>query len=212
MRTSEEMLITTSTSVEKEVQACVWLSTFNDKPYTVNFMTGTSADACMKRYGNAASMQVRGEGMTCISLGDVEVDDDGLCYWKSSRWGMSYAVDGKSYSGYTESQWVTGPANTHIELKNQSPGTNVCGSEVNCESKKVEWSNSNNDPIYVSNVYTKHQTASSVLWLLTLCRSCSSLGQWKERRTCNGGQLAFERGCDIVDRMAPILSAAEVLI
>lgn len=170
-----------STETEKEVKACIWLPTFNGKPYTVKFKTGTSADSCMKRSGHAADMQVSKEGMTCTSLGDVEVDDDGMCYWKSSRWGMSYSVEGKSYSGYTESQWVTGPSNTHIELKSQSPGTNVCGSEVNCQSTKVEWSNSNNEPIYVSCARRRFGAGK-----LTFSRSCSSLVRLVERLTCSG--------------------------
>ena len=63
---------------------------------------------------------------------------------------MSYSVDGKSWSGSTDSRWKTGPVYTEIELKDSSAGTMVCGAPALCDAKNKEWRNSNNDAIYVS--------------------------------------------------------------
>lgn len=132
-----------------EVQGCIWQATKPDKPYTVRFTGGSSSDACMKRKGNSPTMTVSEVGITCTSLGDVEADDDGWCYWQQSRWGMSYTVDGKPYSGSTLSRVTTGPVHSDIELNNQSPGTNVCASKAQCSSSFQEWRNSGNEPIYI---------------------------------------------------------------
>jgi hypothetical protein len=118
--------------------------------YTVKWSAGQSTDACMKRKGKNVSMYVTQQGITCTSLGDVEVDDDGLCYWQESRWGVSYNVEGKSWSGSTDSRWSTGPVHTEIELRDSSRGTSVCGSQALCDAHGKEWRNGGNDAIYVS--------------------------------------------------------------
>lgn len=136
---------------ESEVKACVHqVNELSGKNYTVNWSAGQSTDACMKRRGKQASMVVTKTGVTCTSLGDVEVDDDGWCYVQDSRWGMSYNVDGKSWSGSTDSEWSTGPVHTEIELTDSSAGTMVCGAPALCDSKNKKWRNENNDAIYVS--------------------------------------------------------------
>ena len=137
---------------ETEVQACVYLATEPKDPYTVTWTTKHSTDTCMKRRGYGTSMQVNKQGITCTSLGDVEVDDDGACWWKQSRWGVSYNVDQKAYSGSTGSRWTTGPSNSDIQLNDYSPGTVVCGSPALCSGTFKEWSNDSNGPIYVSNL------------------------------------------------------------
>jgi hypothetical protein len=104
----------------------------------------------MKRRGKKASMLVTKPGITCVSLGDVEVNDDSWCYWHQSRWGMSYNVDGKSWSGSTDSRWFTGPVHTEIELRDSSAGTVVCGGPALCDAESKEWRNDGNDAIYVS--------------------------------------------------------------
>jgi len=111
----------------------------------------------MKRKGYGTSMEVSKQGVTCASLGDVEVDDDGGCWWKQSRWGVSYNVDQKAYSGSTGSRWTTGPSNSDIQLNDFSPGTVVCGSSSLCSGTFKEWSNGNNGAIYVSQYVTQGQ-------------------------------------------------------
>lgn len=132
------------------MQACVYQETKPDKPYTVRFTSGSASDACMKRRGNSPSMVVSDFDITCVSLGDVEVDDDDWCYWQQSRWGLSYTIDGKPYSGSTSSRLNTGPVHSEIELRDESPDTNMCASKAQCRRKSLEWRNNSNEPIYVS--------------------------------------------------------------
>ncbi|OSS53055.1 hypothetical protein B5807_03072 [Epicoccum nigrum] len=135
---------------KSEVQACVHQANeLSGKNYTVNWSAGQSTDACMKRRGKKASMLVTKPGITCVSLGDVEVNDDSWCYWQQSRWGMSYNVDGKSWSGSTDSRWFTGPVHTEIELRDSSAGTVVCGGPALCDAESKEWRNDGNDAIYI---------------------------------------------------------------
>jgi hypothetical protein len=136
---------------KSRLKACVHqVNELSGKNYIVNWSAGQSTDACMKRRGKQASMVVTKTRVTCASLGDVEVDDDGLCYFQDSRWGMSYNVDVKSWSGSTDSEWSTGPVYTEIQLTDSSAGTMVCGALALCESKNEKWRNENNDAIYVS--------------------------------------------------------------
>jgi hypothetical protein len=168
----------TDCCVEVEVQGCIWQATKPDKAYTVRFTGGSGSDACIKRKGGSPTMSVSEVGITCASLGDVEVDDDGWCFYQQSRWGMSYTVDGKPYSGSTSSRIVTGPVHSDIELREASPGTNVCGSKAQCSSQALEWRNSGNEPIYVGHdqfeIDVVHVSAN-----YSSCRLSSSLEPWR---------------------------------
>ncbi|KAK6507219.1 hypothetical protein TWF481_005669 [Arthrobotrys musiformis] len=131
------------------VKACVFLPVEPSKPFQVTWNAGLSTDSCMKKRGSGGKMTVSKQGITCYGIGEVEVDDDGTCYWKSSRWGISYNADTKPYSGSTNSRWTTGPANSDITLKDKNPGTSVCGSEAACTGDFVEWNNNKNEAIYI---------------------------------------------------------------
>ncbi|KAI0116689.1 hypothetical protein F4814DRAFT_413670 [Daldinia grandis] len=120
------------------------------KAFTVNWTPGSSSDRCMRLTGSAASMTVSAQGLTCQGLGKAAVDSSGLCYFKESWWGISYKATGAAYSGSTNSQWTTGPANSDITLHDQSPGTSVCSNEARCTNTFVEWSNGANAELYVS--------------------------------------------------------------
>ncbi|KAJ8131010.1 hypothetical protein O1611_g2615 [Lasiodiplodia mahajangana] len=129
------------------IHGCVWHNTNLAAPYTVNWHPGSSSDKCMRLIGSAAHMLVAGQGLTCQTLGTVAVDSDGLCYFKESWWGLSYTSD-VAYSGSTDSQWTTGPANSDITLHDQSPGTNVCASAAQCYDTSIEWPNDGNGDLY----------------------------------------------------------------
>ncbi|KAK6538131.1 hypothetical protein TWF694_011013 [Orbilia ellipsospora] len=134
------------------VKACIFLQTGDSsKPFDVKWTAGTNQDTCMKQRGSSGTMRVSKHGMNCYSIGDVEVDDSwgNGCVRKESRWGLSYTIDDKLYSGSTRSKWTTGPWNSDIRLNDESPGTNVCGSDTTCSDKFLKWSNSNHQTIYI---------------------------------------------------------------
>ncbi|KAI0471226.1 hypothetical protein F4859DRAFT_484830 [Xylaria cf. heliscus] len=132
-----------------EVYGCIWQSTPPIKPYTIDWLPGSTSDRCMRLTGSAASMTVSKAGITCQTLGKVAVDSSYLCYFKQSWWGLSYTAKNIAYSGSTNSQWTTGPSNSDITLKNQSPGTSVCSSPSHCSGPSIEWPNDSNAELYV---------------------------------------------------------------
>ncbi|KAI3325687.1 hypothetical protein HD806DRAFT_533351 [Xylariaceae sp. AK1471] len=138
-------------AVEKgtaQIHGCVWHNSKPVKAYTVDWHPGSSSDRCMRLTGSAASMTVTNQGLTCQDLGKAAVDSSGLCYFKESWWGISYTAS-VAYSGSTNSQWTTGPANSDITLHDESAGTSVCSNEARCTNTFVEWSNDVNAGLYV---------------------------------------------------------------
>ncbi|KAI9157982.1 tRNA3(Ser)-specific nuclease WapA [Paramyrothecium foliicola] len=127
-----------------EVFGCVHLGT-QPKPFTVNITPGSSIDQCMAQSGNSVSMEVTTAGVTCKSIGMVEVE----CFWSGSYWSLSYEVPGHSgWSGSTYSRWQTGPFSSDIQLKDFSPGTVVCPSKALCPVTYQNWPNNNNAKLY----------------------------------------------------------------
>ncbi|KAI0443550.1 hypothetical protein F4803DRAFT_514606 [Xylaria telfairii] len=131
-----------------QLHGCVWHNTKPVKPYNVNWNPGSTSDRCMRLTGTPASMPVSAQGLTCQDLGKVAVDSSGLCYFKESWWGASYTSD-VAYSGSTNSQWTTGPANSDITLHDQSSGTSVCSNKAHCTSTFIEWGNGGNADLYL---------------------------------------------------------------
>ena len=106
--------------------------------FTVSFQAGASTDHCMNDRGNDNQTLVSISGLSCASLGYVELKASStggdLCATDKSWWGTSYS--GNHQSGSTNSQWFN---SGKIQLYSQSPGTNVCGQQAMCSSSSQQW-------------------------------------------------------------------------
>ena len=124
------------------VHACVNIA--SDPPsgqsYDVYFQAGSSSDHCMNDRGESRSATITTIGLTCASLGYVELKDSSsggdLCATDKSWWATSYSIQATGQSGSTNSRWEQGGK---ITLKDQSPGTVVCSSRALCESTEKTW-------------------------------------------------------------------------
>ncbi|KAI2629806.1 hypothetical protein GGR54DRAFT_650096 [Hypoxylon sp. NC1633] len=131
------------------VNGCVWHSIQPVNAYDIHWKAGSTGDKCMTLRGSDASMNVKEQGLTCISLSKVSVDSSWDCYFRESHWGMSYTAVGAAYSGSTSSKWTTGPFNSDITLESQSAGTNVCAEESHCTRTYIEWDNDSNANLFI---------------------------------------------------------------
>ena len=124
------------------MRACVYVATAPPpgQSYEVYFQAGGSSDHCMNNRGQSTSATVTTKGLTCASLGYVELknssSDGDFCGTDKSWWATSYTIHATGQSGSTNSRWEQGGK---ISLKNQSPGTAVCGSEALCTSAELTW-------------------------------------------------------------------------
>lgn len=125
------------------VYACVYLPV---PPTTkINFKFYPLSLQCMAQQGSEASMEVSKEGISCTSLGPVELKGSGGgCWWKSSDWALSYTAENTPYSGSIQSEWGKSYG---IRFKDYSPGTSVNVSPTLGEATSIDWENEG--PIYV---------------------------------------------------------------
>jgi len=119
------------------VFACVAYQVDPGKPFDVSFTAGSGYDKCMLKSGTSASATVSSKGLTCASLGEVESDSSGWCYWLSSYWTASYSANG--ITGTMRSQWYNEFDDSDVTLKDSSPYTSVCMNKTPCGSTKQWW-------------------------------------------------------------------------
>ncbi len=125
------------------VNACVYYPT--DPPpgesFVVKFKAGASSDHCMNRRGDDAEVLVSRKGLTCASLGYVELKNSSwppgnFCASDKSWWATSYSIVATGESGATNTRWVQGG---EIHLKDASPGTSVCSYAALCSATQQSW-------------------------------------------------------------------------
>jgi hypothetical protein len=135
---------------EATIYACVDYHVKPAKPFEVSFTAGGSGyDQCMKRTGTSTTATVKSKGLTCASLGEVESDNEGWCYWKKSYWAASYSANG--IVGSMGSRWQDETEeNSWITLQDSSPHTNVCMSKAHCGYTKLRWDYERKPDVYVS--------------------------------------------------------------
>jgi len=103
--------------------------------------------------GNNAVALVTDAGLTCASVGHVSGKSSSsggdTCATADSRWGISYNAGPKS--GTTYSTW-SAPifSSNHVDLYDQSTGTDICGSAAKCNADSIKISSSGDDNIWVS--------------------------------------------------------------
>ncbi|CAG9941855.1 unnamed protein product [Clonostachys rosea f. rosea IK726] len=136
------------------VFGCLWLPQQPNDPFTVSWTAGGSEDSCMVKSGVSTKKIASEQGLNCASIGWVEANESYSfpcgCKCRESRWNLSYkTANGVSYSGDTTVQWKTGPYNTEVILRGQSPGTHICPSESRCSKSSFEWSHERDARVYV---------------------------------------------------------------
>ncbi|KAI1425514.1 hypothetical protein F5Y12DRAFT_795852 [Xylaria sp. FL1777] len=125
------------------VNACVYYPT--DPPpgesFVVKFKAGASTDHCMNYNGHNAEAIVTRKGLTCASLGYVELKNSSwppgnFCASDKSWWATSYQIEATGESGSTNTRWIQGG---EIKLKDASDGTHVCSSAALCNADSQTW-------------------------------------------------------------------------
>ncbi|KAI0428654.1 hypothetical protein F5Y09DRAFT_312432 [Xylaria sp. FL1042] len=141
---SAALLSTAYAGSGAHVNACVYYPT--DPPpgesFVVRFKAGSSSsDHCMNYRGHDAEAVVSRKGLTCASLGYVELKNSSwppgnFCASDKSWWATSYSIDATGESGSTNSRWEQGGT---ITLKDPSDGTKVCSSAALCNAESQSW-------------------------------------------------------------------------
>ncbi|KAG4423888.1 hypothetical protein IFR04_003033 [Cadophora malorum] len=134
------------------VNGCVWYATKPITSFNVTFTVPTSVKQCMYETGNNAVALVTDAGLTCASVGHVSGKSSSsggdTCATADSRWGISYNAGPKS--GTTYSTW-SAPifSSNHVDLYDQSTGTDICGSAAKCNADSIKISSSGDDNIWI---------------------------------------------------------------
>ncbi|KAK0111494.1 hypothetical protein ONS95_001849 [Cadophora gregata] len=146
------LAVGTSAGAGAYVNGCVWYATKPITPFNVTFQVPTSVVHCMYDKGTNAQAVVTTDGLTCASVGHVSGKSSSsggdTCATDDSRWGISYTAGSKS--GTTYSTW-SAPIfkSDHIDLYDQSPGTNICGSAAKCDASSIKIGSSGNDNVWI---------------------------------------------------------------
>jgi hypothetical protein len=143
----------------------------------------------MKKSGTStATVKVKSKGLTCVSLGEVESDNEGWCYWKKSYWGLSYSADG--VVGSMGSRWQDETEeNSWITLQDGSPHTNVCWKKTHCAETELRWDYEQKPDLYVSLPFWYAASGRARVLIYYCTRLSSSLDRIPSVLICEGDRL-----------------------
>ena len=161
--------------VGANISACVYSPESLTPPVTVNITVGGGPTQCMSTTGSNVTFTYTDAGVTCASVGFMELNNTRGCLLDPSYWFISYET-AFGPPGATNTRW-RGLFPLSIELiAPSSPGTNICGGPGLCGKNTLNWPRTGprtKGPFYVSLIPFPRLIASSSS-RLTCCNRLSS--------------------------------------